>query len=449
MHPKTLFFQMRQTLRDFGAARAGNVAVIFGIASFPILVSIGAAIDYSRASDMKAKMQAAVDSVALMLSKEAATDTAGQLQTNASNYFSSMFHPPGVKNAAVAAVYSTTDGTQILVKGTASVPTAFMGLFGVDTVDIGASSTSAWGSVRLRVALVLDNTGSMGSSGKMSALQTAATNFLSQLKSAASNNGDVFVSIIPFATSVNVGSTNYTQSWLDWSDYGSCSGGSGWGGSPYTSALCKAAGGKWSKYSSSKQSSWTGCVTDRGGTNGPTGQNYDTTADPPGSSSSSKFPAVDYSSCPQEAMGLSYDWPSMNTLVNNMSPNGATNQNIGLALGWMSLVGGGPFTVPPTDPGYTYQNIIVLFTDGMNTENRWYDDQSSIDARQTMTCDNIKAAGITLYTVQISTDSTGASSLLQNCASDSTKYYYLTSASQLVTTFSEIGTNLTNLRIAK
>ena len=54
-------------------------------------------------------------------------------------------------------------------------------------------------------------------------------------------------------------------------------------------------------------------------------------------------------------MGLNYNWSAMTTLVNNMSPNGNTNQGVGLAWGWMSLVGGGPFTVPPAkDPNYQY-----------------------------------------------------------------------------------------------
>ena len=48
-------------------------------------------------------------------------------------------------------------------------------------------------------------------------------------------------------------------------------------------------------------------------------------------------------------MGLSYDWAAMNSMVTNMQPAGNTNQAIGLQLGWMSLVGGGPFYVPPKD----------------------------------------------------------------------------------------------------
>jgi len=89
----------------------------------------------------------------------------------------------------------------------------------------------------------------------------------------------------------------------------------------------------------------------------------------------------------------------------------------------------------------------------LNTQDRWYGDgyntSTQVDARQTLTCANIKAAGITLYTVQISTDGTPVSPLLQQCASDSTKFFYLTSSSQIVTTFNQIGTNLSNLYVAK
>ena len=85
----------------------------------------------------------------------------------------------------------------------------------------------------------------------------------------------------------------------------------------------------------------------------------------------------------------------------------------------MSLVGGGPYPTPPAeDPNYKYTKVIILMTDGLNTQNRWYTSQTSIDARQATTCANIKAAGITLYTVQVNTGGDPTSTLLQNCASD-------------------------------
>ena len=42
----------------------------------------------------------------------------------------------------------------------------------------------------------------------------------------------------------------------------------------------------------------------------------------------------------------------------------------------MSLVGGGPYPTPPAeDPQLQVQQVIILLTDGLNTENRWYTSQ--------------------------------------------------------------------------
>jgi hypothetical protein len=147
-------------------------------------------------------------------------------------------------------------------------------------------------------------------------------------------------------------------------------------------------------------------------------------------------------------MGLSDNWTGMSTLVSGMSPNGNTNQAIGLALGWMSLGGGGRFTAPAMDPNYTYSQVIVLLTDGLNTQDRWYSQQSSIDARESLTCTNIKNAGILLYTVQVNTGGDPTSTLLQKCASDSSKFFLLTSAAEIVTTFNTISTELGRLYVA-
>jgi hypothetical protein len=162
-------------------------------------------------------------------------------------------------------------------------------------------------------------------------------------------------------------------------------------------------------------------------------------------------------------MQLSYNWSGMTSLVNGMSPSGSTNQAIGLQLGWLSLAGGGPFTAPPTDSSYTYTKVIILLTDGLNTQDRWYGDgyslgtpdDAKIDAREKITCDNINAAGITLYTIQVNTGGDPTSTLLQNCAGspgkypDSGKFYLLTSASQIMTVFTQIGTTLSQLRVAR
>jgi hypothetical protein len=196
---------------------------------------------------------------------------------------------------------------------------------------------------------------------------------------------------------------------------------------------------------------------DRGDSGGPNSGNYDTNVVAPTTANTATlFPAEQYSSCSPAVMPLSYDWTAMKNLVDDFYPAGNTNQAIGLAQGWMSLVGGGPYpTPPPEDPKFVYTKVIILLTDGLNTQNRWSSSQASIDAREKITCDNVNAAKITLYAVQVNTGGDPTSTLLQNCAGspgkypDSSKFFLLTSASEIVSTFQQIGTKLSNLRIAK
>lgn len=491
-------FNLLAILRRFWGAREGNVAIMFGLALIPVMVSVGAAIDYSRANSVKADLQAALDAAGLMLAREAATDTPTQLQQNALAYVNANFNRPGVSVSKVVVNYSSTAGSKLSLSGTVTVPTDFMGIIGKDSIDVGTSSTTAWGSTRLRVALVLDNTGSMSQHGKLTALIAATKNLLAQLQSAAFKDGDVYVSIIPFVKDVNVGASNYNANWIYWgtktqdptlsdntswdANNGTCSRGRSfsdrgscvaypacsntrftiksqcqmWGGTWYTTA------GTWTP-KTHNSTNWNGCVMDRGTPNGPdTTYNYDTNvASSDSSKPNSLYVAEQYSLCPSAAiMPLSYDWSGMTSLISSMTANGSTNQNIGLQLGWMSLVGGGPFPTPPAeDPGYTYQHIIILLTDGLNTQDRWYgdgynvgtSDDAKIDARQQMTCDNFKSASTSniLYTIQVNTDGDPTSTLLQNCASTPDKFTLLTSADQIAATFQRIGDDLTKLRVAQ
>ena len=58
----------------------------------------------------------------------------------------------------------------------------------------------------------------MASAGKIDALKTATNNLLTQLKSAAVTDGDVYVSIVPFVKDVNLGPANYNANWIDWTN---------------------------------------------------------------------------------------------------------------------------------------------------------------------------------------------------------------------------------------
>ncbi len=422
-------------LSRFWKNRQGGVAPMLAIAIVPLMTAVGAAVDYSRANAARAAFQTALDSTALTLSKNVATETPAQIQADATNTFNALYSRPEAQNVAVSAQYSSTSGSKLVLNGSATIPTAFLHILGFDQIAISATSTSTWGNTRLRVALVLDNTGSMAQDNKMTALKNASQNLLSQLQSAATTADDVYVSIVPFNKDINFGASNYQQSWLRWDLWeaanGKCS------NTNYTSqSSCTSHGKTWTP---ADHSAWNGCVTDRD-------QNYDTTNDAP-LAGATLYPAEQYSSCPAQLLGLSNDWTALSAKINDMQPNGNTNQAIGLQAGWQSLTAS-PFTVPAMDPNYKYTQVIILLSDGLNTQDRWYSNASSIDTRQQKTCDNIKAAGITIYTVQVNTGGDPTSTLLQSCASDSSKFFLLTSSTEIVTTFNQIGTALSNLRLA-
>ena len=138
-----------------------------------------------------------------------------------------------------------------------------------------------------------------------------------------------------------------------------------------------------------------------------------------------------------------------------MQPGGATNQAIGIEHGWQMLTTGAPYSTPAL-PANTSRYIILL-SDGLNTQDRWWGDGSTerttqdgfIDTREETTCDAAKASGVIIYTIFLDIGGTdGNSAPLQYCATDSTKYYDLTSTSAVVTTFNQIAQQITNVRVS-
>jgi Flp pilus assembly protein TadG len=461
-----------------------SVAPILAICIFPLIGAVGWAVDYTRASAARTAFQGALDSTALTLSKTAAvTPTDDALSAAATAYVNAVFTRPDTTVNSVHAHYTTDGGSKVTVSGTATINTNFLRILGFDHIDIATTTTSTWGNTRLRVALVLDNTGSMTETGqdsnvtKMAALKTASHDLLAQLHTAAANNPEnVYVSIVPFSKDVNVGSSNNAASWLYWDDgvttadnywdalNGSCNRtGSAFSTrskclavnvcskSKYTTQTnCTSNSGTWyttaGTWTPAAHSTWNGCVTDRD-------QNFDTTNDA-ADAGGTRYPAEQYGSCSASLLQLTNNWDNLSAKVDDMKAVGNTNQAIGLQVGWQTLTAA-PFTVPAKDPHYNYKQVVILLTDGLNTADRWFSCPThgpcpTIDARQQLTCNNIKAAGIEIYAVQVDVaGSDNRSPLLETCASDTSKFYYLTSTSSIGTTFNQIGTAISNLRLAQ
>jgi hypothetical protein len=405
-------------------------------------------------------MQAALDSTALWVSKDDAAGnlTAAQVTTKAQAYFNALYNNKGADNIAVTATYSNNNtlGQNIVLTGSGSIATQFMKLAGFPNMTFNTTSTAAWGMTRMRVALALDVTGSMQFDGKMDAMKKAAKSLVDTLNGLAKTADDVYISIIPFAQMVNVGVTNKNADWVKWDQFGACS------GSSYVSRFasrssCQANGGSWT--SSSNKNYWTGCVIDRD-------QPADTTKDAP-AANATNFPAA-YSVqngtdvCPAQILPMTsaYSNSNVTTLknkINDLDPNGGTNQAIGMAWAWHSLQTGASLNTPSKDSNYQYTDAIILLSDGLNTIDRWYgngsDPSPQVDARQKLLCDNIKTpeTGKTapiIYTIQVNTDGEAESAVLKYCA-NSGNFYPTTTASGIASAFTAIGTSLAKLRIAR
>jgi Mg-chelatase subunit ChlD len=143
-------------------------------------------------------------------------------------------------------------------------------------------------------------------------------------------------------------------------------------------------------------------------------------------------------------VALSSDWTVLKAKIDQMTPTGNTNVTIGMQMAWQTLSPVAPFNAPAA--AEDLDKVIVLLTDGQNTQNRWSTSTSSIDARTQKVCDNAKAANIKVYTVRVID---GNATLLRNCATKPEMYYDVDQAVQLNTVFATIAANLANLRLVK
>ena len=66
-----IYKALRDTTSRFLSAREGNVAMMFAVASVPLIVATGGLIDYTRITMAETQLQDAADATATMLSKSA------------------------------------------------------------------------------------------------------------------------------------------------------------------------------------------------------------------------------------------------------------------------------------------------------------------------------------------------------------------------------------------
>jgi len=183
--------RLRALISHFGSNRRGNVAVITALAMLPMVAAVGCVIDYTTASTIKTKLQAAADaaSLATVSVNSPVISTAKSMSGNgtvsggstwATNFFNANLAtaPADTGYTSLAPTATVTrSGLTITatVSFTAQVPTYFMGILGYKTIAESGTSTASYTlPTYINFYLMLDVSGSMSfpsTSGEQQRLQ--------------------------------------------------------------------------------------------------------------------------------------------------------------------------------------------------------------------------------------------------------------------------------------
>lgn len=221
-------------LTRFLKHRGGNFAIMTSIAVIPLMGGLALAIDYTSMSRQKQITLNALDAAGIATARrfiEGATDA--QLKAYALDFFKANLNGVDPANTTLTVVLpaGTTGISTVQLSASLKYQPWFMSTF---SSLLGQTATTemtfnAYSEVRLKntleVALVLDNSGSMDQIGtgsgktRMTLLKDAAKQLVDTLGSQASLmkqiDKPVQFGLVPFAGSVNVGSTYKNATWMD------------------------------------------------------------------------------------------------------------------------------------------------------------------------------------------------------------------------------------------
>ncbi len=118
----------------FAPSEHGAVTHIFALALVPIVAMVGAAIDYSRANNLRSQLQATLDLSLLAGARDGSTNWANV----ATDFFSANVQSKG--GAVATPTFTLTQNRAYAGTVTAVVPTDFLGVMGISAINISASA---------------------------------------------------------------------------------------------------------------------------------------------------------------------------------------------------------------------------------------------------------------------------------------------------------------------
>jgi len=208
--------RLRETFRAFLSRARGDtsgvVAVLFAISAVPLLIGIGAGVDYSRLSSARTAAQSAADAAALAAAASR-IETEASMKLVADSYAAANLSGSNADGSRITEFTYLADKREVTLAITGAVPTTFMSIAGYNSLPYRAEARAIRGlNGTTELVLVLDNTWSMNGD-KLVALKAAAEDLVVQLRQ--DPNADVKIGVVPYADYVNVGVNNRNSGWVN------------------------------------------------------------------------------------------------------------------------------------------------------------------------------------------------------------------------------------------
>lgn len=456
-------------MKSFLKDKSGNIAVNIALLGIPLMLSAGAAIDYSQLARKQSSLQNVTDSAALAVALDLQKFSQTEVEAKVDSYLRANLTPSQYLEVKNVIVEIPPNKEKVTVKATAKYPTSIMQIAGINNLTYTPKSVVNAPTGNAEIMMVLDTTGSMADDGKIDALKVSATRFVDDLLQANDFRERVKIGITPFARYVNVGVDNRDAPWMDVpADYSqtntpeqqsyvtstSCS------SSAFsilenfttTSMTCASTqlGTTITDSGETTNYSWTGCAGSRTYPNNLNDENYN-----------QRVPGVLGVYCPNRITQLTDDETVLKGEIDTLMASGATYIPTGLTWGWRALSGGEPFDDGATAEDASnngIQKVLVLMTDGEtqssinDADRKLHDGTNLVQANQYMieVCNNIKADGIQIYTIGFGNSIPMATlDLLKQCSTDGSSYYNAKDGAALTSAFSDITTKLSNLYLSE
>lgn len=192
----------------------GVFGVIFGVMAVVLIAMSGAVVDYVALEQARNRAQIAIDSAALALQPSIYSLSEAQLKVKADDWLKDRITDPRI-TASVQSAKKNEDEGSIVITAKLTVPTTFVGLVGFTEFTPTVVSEATRKKLFVELALVLDNSGSMSSSNRMTNLKLAAKSATDILFDNQETSPNTTIGVVPFNFWVNIGPGSATKPWMD------------------------------------------------------------------------------------------------------------------------------------------------------------------------------------------------------------------------------------------